>query len=234
MLSATEKTADGTDGGRNAFAWLKNVGLIPEAAGLARERHPGHVATFTGLLFDILEPDPQAIQLEDVAHALSHVNRFTGHTPFPYSVAQHSTLCADEAAMRWPDRPLWHLACLLHDAAEAYCGDVSRPLKQLIGSVYRPIEDRLQAAVWARFGVELTADVTAAIHACDNAVVMAEARAMFRGSEAWNWGDTRPSELPIVPMDSEHAAWGFRQRFHVLYAASFGRYWQDTAPHNWN
>lgn len=214
------------DNGKHSLAWLESVGLRPRpgSVGLA-QRHPWHVATASGKLFDLVDPKPADISIEDIAHALSQINRFTGHTSEPYSVAQHSIACADECAQRYTGRWDLQLACLLHDAAEAYCGDVSRPLKQLIAPCYRPIEARLQAAVWNRFGIVIDAETEAVIHECDDAAVMAEARDLMIGSAAWNWGDTVPRKATAVGWHQREAKRTFLNCFHALYAAHFGKPW---------
>lgn len=82
--------------------------------------------TYTGKLFDLENPTEDMICIEDIAHHLSLENRYNGATKFPYSVAQHSLhVCAMA-----PDN--LKLEALLHDAAEAYCKDLTSPLKNLL------------------------------------------------------------------------------------------------------
>src|ERR1019366_6268112 len=80
------------------------------------------IRTYTGILFDFEEPEASPIRIEDIAHALSLLCRFAGHCKEFYSVAEHSVrvsyACPEEHA-------LWGL---MHDASEAYCVDVPRPL----------------------------------------------------------------------------------------------------------
>jgi hypothetical protein len=85
------------------------------------------ILTYTGKRFSLADPHPEQVDINDIAHALSLVNRWGGHTRMPYSVAAHSVMVADLVAKIAPDLAL---AALLHDAPEAYLGDVCRPLKR--------------------------------------------------------------------------------------------------------
>lgn len=102
------------------------------------------IVTYTGKHFWPLDPQPEEIDIDDIAHALSIVNRWSGHSPIPYSVAVHSLHVAECC----PEH--LRLAGLLHDASEAYIADVARPVKKLLTG-YQEIEDGIQRAVAQRF-----------------------------------------------------------------------------------
>jgi len=126
------------------------------------------IQTYTGKIFDYLAPDQ--INITDIAHALSLVCRFAGHCAYHYSVAQHSLLVCDNV----PDEHrLWGL---LHDAAEAYCGDVVSSLKKLLLD-YRLVEARVVEAVAAQFGLALPCP--AAVHEADMRAIATEKRDLF-------------------------------------------------------
>lgn len=112
------------------------------------------ILTFSGKYFDFMNPRNNDFNIHDIAHALSNVCRFAGHTREFYSVAQHSVMVARICFRRAaPDDIIDHgRAGLLHDAAEAYLGDITRPLKQLLPD-YKVIEQRTEAALFAAFGI---------------------------------------------------------------------------------
>lgn len=110
--------------------------------------HLGKFNTGYGHEIDIRNPDPENIQIEDIAHALSHICRFGGHCfPF-YSVAQHCVLVMALA----PEN--LKLAALLHDASEAYLGDIIKPLKILLGNAYSDYEERFDLVIANKFGID--------------------------------------------------------------------------------
>lgn len=101
--------------------------------------------TISGTYIDLLRPDAALIRIEDIAHGLSGQCRFNGQIPEFYSVAQHSVLCfwiARQSGCTVEEQ----FGCLLHDAAEAYIGDMVRPLKQHLPS-FTSVEQGVDAAI---------------------------------------------------------------------------------------
>ena len=104
--------------------------------------------TYAGKCVHPLDPHPDEIDIEDIAHALAHVCRFLGHTDRFYSVAQHSVLVSQQVPAA---DALWGL---LHDASEAYICDLAAPIKRDPSmEAYRAAEQRLMACVCRRFGL---------------------------------------------------------------------------------
>ena len=132
-----------------------------------------YITTVTGKHFYPLNPNPQDIDIEDIAHALSLICRGNGHIKFFYSVAQHSIACAEEAIARGYS---WEviLGCLLHDASEAYLSDVTRPVKKELPR-YLAAEKKLQNPIWEHFiGRDLTEDERSRIFEIDDLMLSME------------------------------------------------------------
>jgi hypothetical protein len=131
------------------------------------------IRTYTGIMFDPLNPDPALINMVDIAHALSLLCRANGHFRNFYSVAQHSINCMEEAKARGYSRKV-QLACLLHDAGEAYLSDVTRPVKQEIPK-YLEIEKPLQDLIWKKYlGCLLTEEEYTQVFEIDDAILYHE------------------------------------------------------------
>ena len=123
------------------------------------EQTKSSITTLSGKFFDILKPEEYDFDIEEIASALSNICRYTGHVNTFYSVAEHSVLVSRIV----PERLA--LAGLLHDASEAYLGDVSSPLKALLPE-YKAIERRVQSAIADAFGLGDSLDHPA-IHEAD-------------------------------------------------------------------
>lgn len=125
--------------------------------------------TFTGKRFDPQHPETCPVDLTDIAHALSLMCRFGGHTREFYSVAQHCVLVSRNCG----DDSLWGL---LHDASEAYLVDIPRPIKYSPGfrEEYHKLEAGLMAAITKHF--KLTPDQPQSVTDADQRVGLAELR----------------------------------------------------------
>lgn len=105
------------------------------------------ILTHTGQRFDLLAPTAAMVHPADIAHSLAHLCRFNGHTHEHYSVAQHSYMVSTLVP------PQDALAGLLHDATEAYIGDMVRPLKQVMPA-FNEVEQVIWAAICERFSLD--------------------------------------------------------------------------------
>jgi hypothetical protein len=140
---------------------------------------PNCIRTVSGRYVNLLDPQPDTLHIEDIAHALSQMPRFGGHLPVHYSVAQHSIWVAD--AVPQP----FKLAALMHDASEAYLMDMPRPLKVLLPA-YKGIEQRFMAAIATKYGFD--PDMHPLVKAADEAALHRE----------WE-GVMLSQTLPILP-----------------------------------
>jgi 5'-deoxynucleotidase YfbR-like HD superfamily hydrolase len=170
------------------------------------------IMTNGGTYFNFLTPHKSEFTINDVAHALSNLCRFTGHVSEFYSVAEHSVLVSRIVPREFA------LHGLLHDSAEAFLGDVSSPLKQLLPD-YKAIEHRVESAVFIRFGVGelLKPEVKAIIKRADLAALKIEKRDLMPGEE---WDMTRDiDEEPYsvkFPQNQKLAKLFFLRRYNEL------------------
>jgi uncharacterized protein len=165
----------------------------------------------SGKYFNFLEPEASDFGIKEIAHALAHICRYGGHTGDFYSVAQHSIavsyLVPQEHA----------LAGLLHDAAEAFMGDVVAPLKQLLPD-YKALEEKVETAVLARFG--LPAVLPACVKEADLVMLATEQRDLMPAhDDAWEWESVpniRPLATKVKPLGRMFARLRFLIRFEDL------------------
>lgn len=118
--------------------------------------------------------------LREIAHSLAQINRFTGHCSRPYSVAEHSLLVADIAKTSFRASPAVQLAALMHDAHECITGDVSSPIKQVLGAVWAEFEDAQQTNLLTQYGLaDIFEEHHALIKSCDLMALATERRDML-------------------------------------------------------
>ncbi|MEP4830413.1 MAG: HD domain-containing protein [Cyclobacteriaceae bacterium] len=144
------------------------------------ETKSGHFSTFTGAKVSLQSPKASSIKINDIAHALSNLCRFGGHTRYFYSVAQHSILVAKLAKLNGENREI-QLAALMHDATEAYVQDLIKPLKNMVAEPYDVIEARFEAVIAQKFGIKL--EHFAAVKQYDRAALEIEHEYLMVGKD---------------------------------------------------
>lgn len=156
--------------------------------------------TYTGQKFWPLDPDAMSVSIEDIAHALSLICRYGGHCREFYCVAQHSVIVRSLVSGKFA-RP-----ALLHDAAEAYIGDMVRPLKRQPEMLaYRDAEDLILSAIRVRFNISpwLWEDAQAEVKKADNVALITEKRDLLTVDLEWGQiqgqEGNKPMAQQIVP-----------------------------------
>ncbi len=132
----------------------------------------GEFMVFGGSFCKLFYPVARDIDIRVIEHALSNLCRFNGHTRDFYSVAQHSVLVSQQV-------PPEHALCgLLHDASEAYLGDVIRPIKYVEAmKIYRQTEEVWQRVIFERFGLDPI--MPDSVKLADNRLLITEFRDLF-------------------------------------------------------
>lgn len=158
------------------------------------------VETSTGKYLDMEKPTSDAIELEDIAHSLGNICRYNGHCLNYYSVAEHAVFVSKRLERKGFSR-LIQLAGLHHDDAEAFLGDIPRPLKPLLGVKYTQLTDAVDAVIIE--GLDLPFGVEAfhwdEVKAADDWSLFVEARHLLpSGGKGWL---LQPKESRVVIPD---------------------------------
>lgn len=167
--------------------------------------------TYSGVQFYPYDPRPEDVLLQDIAHHLSLTCRFNGAVREFYSVGQHSVHVAEELEAR--DMPRDTVLCgLLHDAAEAYIGDMVRPLK-LGMPQYREVEARLESIIAVRFA--LPNPMPDIVKAIDNQMLYTERRDLLKVQRPWSQ-NIQPRDEPVQPWSPAQA-----EEMFITFAARY-------------
>ena len=169
----------------------------------------------SGQYIDLLNPRPEDIFIEDIAHALSNICRFTGHTKQFYSVAQHSV----HTTLLLKDQE-FALQALLHDASEAYLSDVSTPLKRLLPE-YVKLEKRFEAVIAERFDMPVVKH--SLVKKADLLALVTEKRDLMSKTDVCDqlWGDLskiKPDMEKVHPLSPELACNDFLRHYKRILA----------------
>jgi len=167
------------------------------------------IQTYTGKKFHFLQCRADEIDIDDIAHALSNICRFNGHCSKFYSVAEHSIYVSQLVS------PHLALSGLLHDAGEAYIGDIVQPQKDYIQNV-REIEDRIMTMVAVKFGLKYQFYKLNDIKRVDRRLCYTEGSQLMPNVTEWNIQET-PYEMSIQCFAPRIAKSGFLKRFWSIY-----------------
>ena len=182
--------------------------------------------TYTGNKIDPMNMTASDISIQDIAHALSLTCRGGGHVSYFFSVAQHSINCMNEAKARgWSER--LQLACLLHDASEAYISDIIRPVKAHLSN-YLEIESSIMNVILERFGLaDLSEEENAMWKQIDDDMMNFELKNLMKG-EAYRNTDN----LSSVPAEAERCRTDFADIQNKKECGG-NRQWQNHYLRNW-
>ena len=139
-----------------------------------------HIKTWSGHQFDFINPQPTDVSIRDIAHALSLQCRFNGHCQEFYSVAEHSVEVSKLVAFLGYDNNVI-MTALLHDAAEAYIGDIVSPLKKALPD-YQRIEARVEEVIAEKYSLEYP--FPEVIHRADKEILAKEFNALSPFTDA--------------------------------------------------
>jgi len=165
---------------------------------------------YSGEKFWPLDPKPEEVNITDIAHSLAFQCRFNGHSNSFFSIAQHSVFVSKIVP------PGQALAGLLHDAAEAYTGDIVTPLKRFLPPQFKEIENEIEKAIFAHFNIENINHVE--IKKADKIALFTEMRDLMKKPYSkWDGVDFYPPHPDkIIPLSPEEAEKQFLERFREL------------------
>ena len=171
-------------------------------------KRPGSwLHTFTGRQFFPLDIRAEDIVIEDIAHALSMLCRYNGHTSRFYSVAEHCVLMAQHVQRSWhpPAPKVFIRTVLLHDAAEAYIGDYPHAVKKILPGV-KVLEKKIEAVIAKKFGLDCRPAAFRAVKELDRRIVRNERDVLMPGGHTWVADEYPPLSINVqglVPAAAE-------------------------------
>lgn len=168
------------------------------------------ILTVSGSYFNYEDPDSSEYTIEDIAHALSHTCRFAGHSQEFYSVAQHCVLACAIV------EDGFEFEALMHDAAEAFIGDIPSPLKILLPD-FKVIEQRVEDSIAKRFGLPM-GKMHPEVKKADLIMLRTEQRDIMKNNDVWHVVDgiyPHPT-LKINPWPPKEAKRLFLNWFYFL------------------
>lgn len=157
----------------------------------------------SGNYIDLVDPKPDQFVFDDIAAGLSKICRFGAQIPKWYTVAEHSWWCYKFGLTDGLSSDLLK-ALLMHDATEAFLGDVVKPLKLLMPE-YNKIEDNMAKCIGEKYNVDFESNHKL-IKKYDNAMLIAERDAIFL-EDGHEWID----EQGVMPLDLKPYYWNYER-----------------------
>lgn len=163
------------------------------------------IHTYKGRKFSPLNPKPDQVEREDIAHSLALKCRWTGHCKEFYSIAEHS-IRVKRLIEKWGGGYMQQLDGLLHDAGETYLADVASPIKMAVAlctprgpEKYNETEAVIMEAIYEHFGLGLFTEASHNIvKRADEIMLITEARDLLHGTEEWGWQSVYEPDGEII------------------------------------
>jgi hypothetical protein len=196
---------------------------IREAMRAYDEKHNGDrkgtwIPLFSGTRYWPESPAPRDIDIRDIAHSLARINRWNGHTRNEFSVAQHSVMVS-----RLLPKEL-QLFGLLHDAGEAFLGDIITPVKRLFRRFYEDFEEATMQCVARRFGFDMSMDARDDVKRADLVLLATEVRDLVPAG----YVTQGLTELPLdEPINVCWGPWSAEDIFLEQFARLTGGRWTE-------
>ncbi len=196
-----------------------------------RKRLGAWSQSFSGERYWIMDPLPEEVHLEDIMVGLANAARYRGQTLYFYSVLTHCVLVSkavEALALErgWSKEAATAAAFegLLHDAPEAYLGDVARPLKRMRAmKEYCRVEALWEEAIFTQLNVKSTPESKKLVHEVDHRIVLDEIYAFMRDPEMWpdsgRYLDMEPLGVEVKEITREQSIKDFSERYIELCAA---------------
>ncbi len=174
-----------------------------------------NIAINNGEVFDLANPDPTKIDFREIAYTLAKINRFCGRTPLPYSVAQHSVIVAQILELKnQPTNVI--LAGLLHDAHEAFTGDIITPIKSILNAdKLHEVQSGIDEVIYSKTSIHLSDNDKVSIKEADNIALATELRDLLEYTD--NNSSYKPLPFIIKPVPWLIAAEEFIRFFNKYY-----------------
>jgi 5'-deoxynucleotidase YfbR-like HD superfamily hydrolase len=191
---------------------------------------------YTGTRFYTFDPAPEDVSIADIAHSLALQCRYNGNSKRFYSVAEHSCLLSDFVrehgrdggnTRRYDVPPRDSLTALLHDAAEAYIGDLIRPVKHRMPE-FRALEAIVEHVVLPVYGLE--SDLPPWMRDLDSRILSDErAQVMLTQHNEWSTDELEPLDVWVNFWSPARGEFEFLRRFHELHNGMTGGWLGEAA-----